>query len=114
MPTIAEYCGLEPPKHDIDGKSIVKVIDSAAAPTPHDVLHWQTGRGGSHWAVREGKWKLVQNGPATDYKGRKLPAEKTFLSDMTKDTTETKNIAALHPEIVERLTKLHKEWAKTL
>ncbi|MBN2272016.1 MAG: hypothetical protein JXN61_15485, partial [Sedimentisphaerales bacterium] len=99
--------------HKIDGKSITGVIDSADAPSPHDVLHWQTGNA-DHWAVREGKWKLVHNGPATEYKGRKLPAEKDFLSDMTKDTTETKNIAEKHPEIVERLTKQHKQWVNSI
>ena len=112
MPTIAEYCGVKPPDREIDGKSITGLIDSADAPSPHDVLHWQTGRDGRHWAVRQGKWKLVHNGPATGYKGRKLPAEKDFLSDMTNDTTETKNIAENHPEIVERLTKLHNDWTK--
>ena len=111
MPTIAEYCGVKVPDRKIDGKSIAAVIDSGKADSPHKVLHWQTR---NHWAIREGNWKLVHNGPATDYKGRKLPTEKDFLSDMTKDTTETKNIAKKHPEIVERLTQLHNDWAKTL
>jgi len=48
----------------------------------------------------------------TDDKGRKLPSAKDFLSNMTKDTTETKNIADQHPDIVERLTKLHNNWVK--
>ena len=113
MPTIAEYCGLKPPARKIDGKSIARLIDSPDAPSPHETLHWQTGRG-KQWAVRQGDFKLVHNGPATDYKSRKLPAEKNFLSDMTKDTTETKNIAENHPDIVERLTKLHNEWARNL
>ena len=113
MPTIAEYCGAKVPDRRIDGKSIAKLIDSAKAPSPHDVLQWQTSRG-KHWAVREGNWKLVHNGPATDYKGRKLPAEKNFLSDMTKDTTETKNIAEDHPDIVQRLTNLHNQWLNSI
>lgn len=108
MPTIAEYCDAKVPDR-IDGKSIVRLIDSPDAPSPHDVLHWQTGNA-DHWAVRQGDWKLVHNGPATDYKGRKLPTEKDFLSDMTKDTTETRNIAEDHPDIVERLTNLHNQW----
>ena len=109
MPTIAEYCGIEPPERRIDGKSIVSVIDSADAPSPHDCVHWQTGK---HWAVRKGDWKLVHNGPATNYKGRKIPSVKNFLSDMSQDATETKNLADQHPDIVERLTRLHNDWAK--
>jgi arylsulfatase A len=113
MPTIAEYCGLKPPEHKIDGKSIVPVIESENAPSPHKVLHWETSRG-KHWAVREGDWKLVHNGPATDYKGRKLPKAETFLSNMALDTTETKNLADVHPEIVQRLTSLREKRLKQL
>ncbi len=109
MPTIAQYCGVKPPNVNIDGKSIVPVIESADAPSPHDVLHWEIGK---HWAVRKGNWKLVHNGPATDYKGKKIPQVKNFLSNMTEDVTETKNLAETNPEIVKRLTKLHNQWLK--
>ena len=109
MPTIAEYCGAKLPDRPIDGKSIAPVIESADAPSPHKVLHWETGK---HWAIREGDWKLVHNGPATDYKGRKIPQVEDFLSDMTGDLTETENLADAHPEIVKRLTRLHGEWLK--
>ena len=108
MPTIAQYCRVEPPDRKIDGKSIASVIESANAPSPHDELHWATGK---HWVVRKGDWKLVHNGPATEYKGRKIPQVKDFLSNMTEDITETKNIAEAHPEIVKQLTKLHEAWA---
>jgi len=111
MPTIAQYCGLKPPEHEIDGKSIVPVIESPNAHSPHKVLHWETS-GGKQWAVREGDWKLVHNGPATDYKGRKLPKAENFLSNMALDATETKNLAETNPEIVERLTGLHEQWVK--
>jgi len=111
MPTISQYCGLKPPEHKIDGKSIVPVIESPNAPSPHKILHWETSRG-KHWAVREGDWKLVHNGPATDYKGRKLPKAETFLSNMAEDTNETKNLAKSNPDIVKRLTNLHEHWLR--
>ena len=109
MPTIAQYCGIKPPEHKIDGKSIVSIIESPDAPSPHKVIHWQTSRG-KHWAVREGDWKLVHNGPATDYKGRKLPKAENFLSNIAQDATETKNIAGSNPDMVNRLTNLHENW----
>jgi arylsulfatase A-like enzyme len=109
MPTIAQYCGIKPPEHKIDGKSIVSIIESSDAPSPHKVIHWQTSRG-KHWAVREGNWKLVHNGPATDYKRRKLPKVENFLSNLAQDVTETKNIASSNPDIVRRLTNLHENW----
>jgi arylsulfatase A-like enzyme len=109
MSTIAQYCGIKPPKHKIDGKSIVSIIESPQARSPHKVLHWQTSRG-KHWAVREGNWKLVHNGPATNYKGRKLPKAENFLSNIAQDATETNNIAGSNPDIVRRLTNLHESW----
>ena len=99
MPTIAHYCGVQVPERRIDGENIASVIASAEAASPHEVLHWQHG---NQWAVRDGEWKLVFNGPATDYKGRQLPAEKLFLSNLTEDVTETKNLADKHPSTVHR------------
>jgi len=107
MPTIAEYCGVRLPKQQIDGKSITHVIASADAASPHEVLHWASG---NHWAVRQGPWKLVHNGPATEYKGRTIAKVEDFLSNLAEDVTETKNLAAQHPDLVQRLKKLHSEW----
>jgi len=109
MPTIAEYCDVPLPDREIDGKSIVRMIESEDAPSPHDVLHWETGK---HWAVRAGDWKLVHNGPSTERNGRKIPQVEDFLSNLAEDVAETKNLAEDHPDVVKRLTKLHQEWAR--
>jgi arylsulfatase A-like enzyme len=109
MPTIAHYCNVRLHEPDIDGKNIAPVIESADAVSPHDILHWETR---NHWAVRQGDWKLVYNGPATEYKGRKIPNAKDFLSNLAEDVTETRNLADEHPEIVERLTDIHNRWLK--
>lgn len=109
MPTIAEYCGVKLPNVKIDGMSIKSIIDSANALTPHKVIHWETDK---HWAVRQGDWKLVHNGPATYYKGRKIPKVENFLSNIAEDVTETKNLVEEHPEIAKRLTSLHEQWLK--
>jgi arylsulfatase A-like enzyme len=111
MPTIAHYCQVPLPARKIDGESIAQMIQSADAASPHDILHWET-RGSKHWAVRAGDWKLVHGGPATAYQGKTLPAARDFVSNMREDVTETKNLAAQHPDVVERLTRLHVEWAK--
>ncbi len=111
MPTIAQYCDVPLPKGRIDGESIVPIIDSAESASPHNVLHWET-QGGKQWAVRADHWKLVYGGPATQDQGRRLPAAETFLSDMRQDVTETQNLAEQHPDVVERLTRLHAQWVK--
>ncbi|HOZ47731.1 MAG TPA: sulfatase-like hydrolase/transferase [Candidatus Hydrogenedentes bacterium] len=108
LPTIAHYCGVALPDCPIDGKDLSTAIENASAPSPHDAVHWERDR---QWAVREGNWKLVANGPETPYEETTLPAEKLFLSNFAEDITETKNLADRHPDIVERLAALHEAWA---
>src|SRR5262249_22741716 len=68
LPTVAELCRVPLPKRKIDGRSLVPVLKSAEAKTPHDVLHWQLG---DQYAVRQGDWKLVVN-PRDTKEGTKL------------------------------------------
>jgi arylsulfatase A len=108
MPTIAELCGAPLLNDDIDGRSITAVLRSADAPSPHEVLHWHVG--GGQWAVRQGDWKLI--GKVEDSSGGALTDadKKLFLSNLATDVSEKRNLAADHPEIVERLQRLHQEW----
>jgi len=109
IPTIAHYCGVKCLDRTVDGKNIASVIASAKSSSPHKVLHWQHA---NQWAVREGDWKLVFNGPATVYKGRRIPSQRIFLSNVAADLSETNNLADKYPEIVRRLTERHDEWAR--
>jgi arylsulfatase A-like enzyme len=114
MPTISRWCGTSI-EHRIDGLDLSEVIASKDASSPHKQLHWERpGENDIHWAAREGDWKLVINGPATKDRHLDLPAEKEFLSNLSEDVTETRNLADQYPEKVERLKKLHKEWRKTV
>jgi arylsulfatase A-like enzyme len=111
MPTIAQLVGVDPPA-DIDGRSIVSVIKSAAAPSPHDVVHWTIGKA---WAVRQGDWKLMHGTWDPSNKAKMSDADKkAFLSNVIEDPTEMTNLADKHPDIVQRLQKLHDDWAQTL
>ncbi|MGB2820459.1 MAG: sulfatase-like hydrolase/transferase [Phycisphaerae bacterium] len=97
LPTICELCGVEPPKRKLDGKSLLPIIRDNA-PTHHKVMHWQWQ---SRWAVREGDWKLLGRGSK--------PQE---LLTLAGDQPERENLLKKHPEIVERLARLHAEWLK--
>jgi len=103
FPTVLELCGVAPPPRKLDGKSLAAMLASNDAPSPHPVLHWQTG---NQWAVRDGDWKLIVNAQGLD------PGDKTFLANLAADVGETKNLASEQPEIVSRLTALHEAWAK--
>ena len=104
MPTLAELCDVPLFKPDLNGRSIVPVIRSAEAPSPHDVLQWRLGK---QWAVRQGPWKLLHNPDDTaDSKPVELVDGQWFLSNIDKDPSERINYAASHPDIVARLQKL--------
>jgi arylsulfatase A-like enzyme len=107
LPTIAELCGITPPNIALDGKSLVPVIRSADAPSPHDVLHWQID---SSWAVRAGDWKLLFDVVDTTQRapGRKIAG--TFLVNLRDDRSETTNLAARRPDVVARLRRLRADW----
>jgi len=104
FPTIAEFCGVQLPKRKIDGVSLSSVLHDPQAKGTRDVYHWQLG---NQWAVRDGNWKLVVNGMDTQQNKKLQGADQTFLSDMSKDVTERHNLAADHPDVVAKLTKLH-------
>ena len=107
FPTVAALCGARLPDRTLDGKDISPLIASSTQPTPHEVLHWEYAK---QWAVRQGDWKLVYNGPRSQHQGRTLEKEEYFLGNLAEDATETGNLAAQYPEIVKRLTALHEAW----
>lgn len=108
LPTIAHYCGVQAPQRPLDGKNIAGVIASHEAASPHEALCWELSK---QWAVREGDWKLVVNGPASTHNGKDLPAEEIFLSNLAEDPGESNNLASENPRIVARLTRIHEQWA---
>lgn len=111
FPTIAALCGVELPERKIDGKSTVPLLESAAATTPQDVFHWQLG---DQWPVREGDWKLVVNGRDTKQGTRLEGNDRIFLSNMAVDVTEMNNLAGAHPDVIDRLRRLHEKWMATI
>jgi len=66
---------------------------------PHARLFWRTG-GGTAWAVREGRYKLLKN------TGEKQPQ----LYDLDADLGEQRDRAAEQPDVVQRLTASFEAW----
>ena len=96
----------------LDGNNLLPLIVSNA-PSNYKELYFQFE---DQWAVREGKWKLIVNG--LDNTGKFSPhiqkeekMESPYLANLEGESPEEQNYAAQHPEIVERLTKLHIKWA---
>ena len=108
FPTIAEYCGAKLAKdHKLDGKSLVKVIADAKAPSPHKSFYWQLG---NQVVIREGDWKLLLNPRDHNRPSGREPGGKLFLANVKEDPGESKNLAKMKPDVVERLQKLKGEF----
>ena len=115
LPTLSGLTSVPLPKHRLDGKSLVPVIKSLDAKSPHDVFHWQSGRGlggKPQWAIRSGEWKLIGNPKDTSNKAPLTAADAFFLVNLKTDPTEMTNVADQHPETVQQLKKLHDKWTQ--
>jgi arylsulfatase A len=111
MPTVAELCGVKLLNDDIDGRSIVPVVRSASAPSPHDVLHWHVGAGKqAQWAVRQGDWKLIGNVQSSASTNLSAADKELFLVNLATDVSEKTNVAKRFPEVTQRLLKLREDW----
>ena len=101
LPTFARLAGAEPPRDRvIDGKDIWRLMAGRpGARTPHQAYYYY--RGTKLEAARTGRWKLV----------RKKQIE---LYDLETDISETKNLAAEQPQIVNRLTRMMEEFDSKL
>ena len=106
-PTILELCGVEIPAGvKLDGHSVLPLVEDEDAPGRYSAMHWQWQNG---WMVRQGNWKLIQNGILG--LGRKK-LDKVYLANLDGEEPERKNHARERPEIVRRLRQLHEEWQR--
>ena len=103
MPTLAELAGARYPArfdgHDIrpmSGRSFAGAFGGEAL-TRSVPIFWEHE---GNKAVRDGKWKLVAQFDAS-----------WQLYDMSADRTETRDLAAVHPEIASRMAKQWDDWA---
>jgi arylsulfatase A-like enzyme len=90
MPTLAEVAGTSSPG-DIDGISVAPTLfGGSEAQQEHEYLYWELGQ---KRAVRMGDWKAVRSGKGKAWE----------LYRLDQDVSEAHDLAALEPEVLERL-----------
>ncbi|RCS53049.1 arylsulfatase [Bremerella cremea] len=104
MPTFAEIAGVKTPK-GIDGISLVPELLGKDQPQ-HDYLYWEFRAYGGQQAVRMGDWKAIRQNMM---RPRQPNAGKLELYNLKDDPSESKDVAAEHPEIVAKAEAAMKE-----
>ena len=92
LPTIVQYAGLEQPP----------ALDGSPLQQPRETLFWKQG---AQMAIRKGQWKLVVKGIGSP--------DEYFLSDLSTDAGESKNLRTDHPAKLDELLTLLHGWAQT-
>ncbi|MBI5768924.1 MAG: sulfatase-like hydrolase/transferase [Verrucomicrobia bacterium] len=98
LPTLAELGGAKLPAA-IDGLSLVPTLLGQPGQKEHEYFYWEFRERGPTQAVRADQWKAIHTFAAA---GRPATFE---LYDLSADLGETRNIAAAHPQVVERLRR---------
>ena len=99
LPTALALAGSQPPEKPLDGVNLVPYLAGENKTAPHDRLFWRTG-GGTGWAVREGRYKLLRN----------AKVDQPQLYDLVADIGEARDLAAEKPDEVKRLTAAFETW----
>lgn len=104
MPTVAQAAGAQMPKDlPIDGVSFLPTLLGQGGQRAHDHLYWESPARRGAQAVRIGDWKGVRLNVKRD------PMAKVHLFNLKDDVAESRDVAAAHPEVVERVERVMRE-----
>lgn len=119
LPTVCDITGTQPPQdRKIDGTSLAGLLTGKSATLERETpLYWFFYRMNPSLALREGRWVLIAE---TNDAGREkthpiIAADMPFIKaskptkfmlyDLDSDLPQKTDVADLHPEIVERLSR---------
>jgi arylsulfatase A-like enzyme len=95
LPTMIELTGAET-EVETDGISLLPTLTGSGQQAEHEYLYWEFYEQGSRQSVRFGDWVAIRqpmlNGDVSLY-------------NLVDDIAERNDLAAIHPELVERAVK---------
>ncbi len=100
LPTFLAAAGGDGSLPELDGVDLLPFLSAQSSNRPHDTLYWKKE---NRAAIRSGDWKLLR-----------FPDRPAELYDLSKDLSETQNLAREHPELVSHLYEKLFEWELTL
>lgn len=101
LPTLCEIAGAKTP-NKLDGISMLPTMLGKGEQKKHDFLYWEFPGYGGQQAVRMGDWKALRQNMQ---KGNL----KLQLFNLAKDPSETTDVAAQNPAVVERMHAILRE-----
>jgi arylsulfatase A-like enzyme len=102
LPTALDAVGVKGPTDPpFDGRSLLPLLTDRSV-SHHSALHWHSGGPKGEWAVRQNTWKLH---------GFRDQLE---LYELSKDPSETHDLAGQESEKVRELLLLHQRWLKEM
>jgi arylsulfatase A-like enzyme len=111
LPTACALAGVDLPKDRVlDGYDLSSLLKNGDASPRNEMYYY---RGEDLFAVRQGPWK-VHFTTQIGYGGNPEAHDPPVLYNVEHDPSETIDVAADHPEIVARLTKLAEEQKQTV
>ncbi|MBT8180406.1 MAG: sulfatase [Eudoraea sp.] len=125
LPTIAAITGSKLPEAAIDGKSAWELLKGDSKKSPQEAYYFYYRVNELH-GIRYGKWKLYFPHNYRTMKGQRpgkdgLPGNYVHLDlneielyDLSEDLSETTNVAAEYPEVVQEIEKLADKMRKKL
>lgn len=111
FPTIVDLCGVPAEGMDVDGKSLVPVINDGSMESPHDALHFDFLF--EYWALIKDGWKLIANPVDIFPNGKQEKLKGLYLFDLRNDSTESTNVADVYPEKLQELLQVRKEFVES-
>ncbi|MFQ5718786.1 MAG: sulfatase-like hydrolase/transferase [Acidobacteriota bacterium] len=99
FPTVAAAAGVVETRTTLDGVDLLPYVTGERGGPPHDMLAWRACDQPRFATIRMGDWKLHVNGQ-----------DSFMLFNLSDDLGEAHDVAAAHPDIVERLRQRLRAW----